>query len=281
LCNKTGANDETKADLTAGIEAANRVLKQANSAVDKEQRREALDDLTKRVDDWKNHRVDHFGDLLLCGHFPVVTGKSDVQKEVRPHPYRTSNHPSFTLASTSTAKNIKGALRAKCKALVSRSEVIPEDAILELPPRRPRCDPQWDLQSALKYHDTLADERHSDEYDDMKKFLANMVFHYEGKNPGGGDNFLAKQYADMMGLDCPEFAQYTIYLFERILLCCKELNPNKSKDKLMGQKDKKDKKDKVRNREPNKNAKLQLKGRIFMTNVTEVLSLAKQGMYPF
>jgi cell division control protein 24 len=40
------------------------------------------------------------------------------------------------------------------------------------------------------------------------------------------------------------------------------------------QKDKKDKKDK---KEPNKNAKLQLKGRIFMTNVTEVVSLGKQG----
>ena len=40
------------------------------------------------------------------------------------------------------------------------------------------------------------------------------------------------------------------------------------------QKDKKDKKDK---KEPNKNAKLQLKGRIFMTNVTEVVSLVKQG----
>jgi cell division control protein 24 len=43
------------------------------------------------------------------------------------------------------------------------------------------------------------------------------------------------------------------------------------------QKDKKDKKDKNKTKEPNKNAKLQLKGRIFMTNVTEVLSLAKQG----
>ena len=40
------------------------------------------------------------------------------------------------------------------------------------------------------------------------------------------------------------------------------------------QKDKKDKKDK---KELNKNAKLQLKGRIFMTNVTEVVSLGKQG----
>ncbi|KAL3428130.1 cdc24 calponin [Phlyctema vagabunda] len=153
LRDKTGASDETKADLTAGIEAANRVLMQANAAVDRELRSEALADLCTRVDDWKNHRVDHFGDLLLHGHFPVVTGKSDVQKE------------------------------------------------------------------------------------------------------------------------------YTIYLFERILLCCKEVNPNKSKEKLMGtQKDKKDKKDR-RKGEPNKNAKLQLKGRIFMTNVTEVLSLGKQGSY--
>jgi len=153
LRDKTGANEETKADLTSGIEASNRVLMQANAAVDRELRNEALADLCVRVDDWKNHRVDHFGDLLLHGHFPVVTGKSDVQKE------------------------------------------------------------------------------------------------------------------------------YTIYLFERILLCCKEINPNKSKDKLMGaQKDKKDKKDK-KNRGADKNAKLQLKGRIFMTNVTEVVSMAKVGNY--
>jgi cell division control protein 24 len=154
LRDKTGANDETKANLTAGIEAANRVLMQANAAVDRELLNEAFADLVERVDDWKSHRVHQFGELLLHGHFPVVTGKSDVQKE------------------------------------------------------------------------------------------------------------------------------YTIYLFEKILLCCKEANPNKSKDKLMGtQKDKKDKKDKNKNKVPDKNAKLHLKGRIFMTNVTEVLSLAKQGSY--
>jgi len=83
LRDKTGADDQTKDDLTMGIEAANRVLQQANSAVDREIRGEALVDLCNRVDDWKNHRVDQFGELLLHGHFPVVTGKSDVQKEVR------------------------------------------------------------------------------------------------------------------------------------------------------------------------------------------------------
>ena len=58
------------------------MLRQANEAVDRELRNEALTDLIQRVDDWKNHRVDQFGDLLLQGHFPVVTGKSDIQKEV-------------------------------------------------------------------------------------------------------------------------------------------------------------------------------------------------------
>ncbi|KAI6248594.1 Rho guanine nucleotide exchange factor scd1 [Erysiphe necator] len=82
LRDKTNANEATKNDLTLGIEAANRVLKLANEAVDRELRQEALNDLCARVDDWKSHRVDHFGELLLHGNFPVVTGKSDVQKEV-------------------------------------------------------------------------------------------------------------------------------------------------------------------------------------------------------
>jgi cell division control protein 24 len=76
---------------------------------------------------------------------------------------------------------------------------------------------------------------------------------------------------------CLYHEQYTIYLFERILLCCKEVNPNKSRDRLAGtQKDKKDKKDR-KNKDSNRNAKLQLKGRIFMTNVTEVISMGKSG----
>lgn len=65
--------------------------------------------------------------------------------------------------------------------------------------------------------------------------------------------------------------KYEIYLFECILLCCKELVPSKSKEK----------KDKTRSTGPkvrNRNAKLQLKGRIFMTNVTDVVALSRTGM---
>ncbi|CAN8104368.1 unnamed protein product [Discula destructiva] len=143
---KKSDDEEVKRDLIAGIEAADRVLKKANEAVDRDLLDEALDDLISRVDDWKNHRVAHFGQLILHGVYTVITGKTEQERD------------------------------------------------------------------------------------------------------------------------------YEIYLFECILLCCKELSPSKSKDK----------KDKTRSLGPkvrNKHAKLQLKGRIFMTNVTEVLSFSKPGSY--
>jgi hypothetical protein len=64
--------------------------------------------------------------------------------------------------------------------------------------------------------------------------------------------------------------QYEIYLFQCILLCCKEVVPGKGKDK-------KDKSRAVAPKTRNKNAKLQLKGRIFMTNVTDVVAMSKTG----
>ncbi|TEA15181.1 Rho guanine nucleotide exchange factor scd1 [Colletotrichum sidae] len=143
---KKTEDEEIKADLAAGIGAAERVLSRANEEVNRDMLDEALDDLRNRVDDWKNHRVEQFGRLLMHGVYTVVTGKSEQEKD------------------------------------------------------------------------------------------------------------------------------YEIYLFECILLCCKEISANKSKDK----------KDKTRSTGPkirNKNAKLQLKGRIFMTNVTDVVSLSKPGSY--
>ncbi|KAL3479113.1 hypothetical protein BJX99DRAFT_91131 [Aspergillus californicus] len=66
--------------------------------------------------------------------------------------------------------------------------------------------------------------------------------------------------------------EYHIYLFERILLCCKDINPNKQKSRLVvGSKDKPGTgKGKPR---------LQLKGRIYMANVTDIVWLQKPGSY--
>lgn len=160
---KKSEDPETKKDLTLGIAAAERTLSKANEAVDRDLLDEALEDLIVRVDDWKNHRVDSFGRLLLHGMYSVVTGRNDQEKFV------------------------------------------------------------WGNQRS-------------------------------SKSVGEITNWM----------------QYEIYLFECILLCCKEVVPNKTKEK----------KDKTKSAIPkvrNKNNKLQLKGRIFMTNVTEVLSFAGKG----
>ena len=68
--------------------------------------------------------------------------------------------------------------------------------------------------------------------------------------------------------------QYYIYLFERILLCCKEMGVGKKQNKTMSM---------GKNTKPGpgmkKRSSLQLKGRIFMQNVTDVVSIARNGTY--
>ena len=82
-------------------------------------------------------------------------------------------------------------------------------------------------------------------------------------------NPLEKQEADDKALQSPHREQYKVYLFERILLCCKEINMNKPKNKMLGNtKPLVDKKGQP---------KLQLKGRIFMQNVTDVLTFKRVG----
>ena len=244
------------------------MLASANAAVDYELRLEALQDLCNRVDDWKNHRVDHFGDLLLHGQFPVVTGKSDVQKEVGPHSYSTIVNSAFRVIRAAVSPDKRKLRNLKPIGYVEKS------VLLEITRRGSQSD----------FSIKIADQRHSSADSIPTAFmygvLLNRIIFLEllDEHPKTGIPCLLRKYANEGGIICPYVEQYTIYLFERILLCCKELNPNKSKEKLMGtQKDKKDKKDKSK-REANKNAKLQLKGRIFMTNVTEVISAAKVGM---
>ena len=80
-----------------------------------------------------------------------------------------------------------------------------------------------------------------------------------------------KELIEELKLIRPVRIQYKVYLFERILLCCKEVNPNKPKNKMLGNtKPLVDKKGKPR---------LQLKGRIFMQNVTDVISVNRSSSY--
>ncbi|KAF3902644.1 Kalirin [Dactylellina cionopaga] len=130
-------DDPRREDLEEGAKILIRINTKVNEEIGKFENAEVAEELKERVEDWKGHQLDHFGDLLLFGQFTVIKGdaKGDIERE------------------------------------------------------------------------------------------------------------------------------YHIYLFERILLCCKELGANK---KAKG---------------APKKPKLQLKGRIFMQNVTDIISLAKNGSY--
>ena len=65
--------------------------------------------------------------------------------------------------------------------------------------------------------------------------------------------------------------EYHIYLFERILIMCKELNPNKPKNKIM----QKEKAHVSLRGKP----KMHLKGRIYLINVSNVVSSSGPGNY--
>lgn len=75
LYHKGDFDEERRADLFKGKECATTVLTRTNTAIENEDKLEALEDLKSRVEDWKGHRVGGFGALLLFGSYTVL--KSD------------------------------------------------------------------------------------------------------------------------------------------------------------------------------------------------------------
>lgn len=76
LHKKGDLDDQRKEDLRSGMEAATIVLNRTNDAVAKEEKVEAVQELKMRVEDWKGHRVEGFGELLLYGTFTVLKSEN-------------------------------------------------------------------------------------------------------------------------------------------------------------------------------------------------------------
>ncbi|CCX30511.1 hypothetical protein FPQ18DRAFT_364854 [Pyronema domesticum] len=150
LIKQTPPVEAMEKELPLGLAAIERITSAINEAIRKSENIEIVKDLEGRVEDWKGHKLEHFGELLLHGQFSVIKGdqKGDVERE------------------------------------------------------------------------------------------------------------------------------YYIYLFERILLCCKEMGVGKKQNKTMSM---------GKSAKPppggKKRTSLQLKGRIFMQNVTDVVSIARNGSY--
>jgi len=63
-----------KEDLARGIEVPEALLSKINSAIAREERAQAVEELKTLVEDWKGHRIEGFGELLLHGQFTVLKG---------------------------------------------------------------------------------------------------------------------------------------------------------------------------------------------------------------
>ncbi|KAI9821349.1 MAG: hypothetical protein M1826_000720 [Phylliscum demangeonii] len=104
--------------------------------------------------------------------------------------------------------------------------------------------------------------------------LFGQVDDWKGHSPSGFGELLLSGDFTVIKTDSrtDQEKEYKVFLFEKILLCCSELNSNKPKNTFIGMN--RPATDKKAHR-----IRMQLKGRIFMQNVTETLTLQKPGSY--
>lgn len=57
------------------------MLTRTNTAIENEDKLEAVEELKGRVEDWKGHRVEGFGTLLLFGTYTVLKSDSAPGKD--------------------------------------------------------------------------------------------------------------------------------------------------------------------------------------------------------
>ena len=71
-------------DRVVGGQETEDINKKTNQAIRMVENAEVVKDLKGRVEDWKGHKLEHFGELLLHGQFSVIKGdqKGDVEREV-------------------------------------------------------------------------------------------------------------------------------------------------------------------------------------------------------
>lgn len=94
LLKKGDLDEARKEDLGHGMLAATSILTASNQAVDREEKAEAVQELKMRVEDWKGHRIEGFGELLLYGTFTVLKSENlangkDAERQVSIEPAHT------------------------------------------------------------------------------------------------------------------------------------------------------------------------------------------------
>lgn len=241
---------EKRRDLEEGEAAAKSIMTRADEAVQKEHHAAAVNELQSRVEDWKGHKINHFGELLHYGNYTVLKGEGAKVVEREVSVIFDSLEP-FTRAMVFSL-SMRSLNRGAPKPLFPHSWTSAFEAMHRKPLEYAQAPLRLQLPDPALSPAACADADTTAPVVESKRMTK-----------------LEKRVADELAIESLVHEQYKVYLFERILLCCKEINPNKPKNKVLAAKqplvDKKGK------------PKLQLKGRIFMQNVTDVVTLSKHS----
>ncbi|KAG4303085.1 hypothetical protein PCANB_000719 [Pneumocystis canis] len=123
------------------------------------------------------------------------------------------------------------------------------------------------MHAIKRVTDRVNETRRRQENEVIVMELERRVEDWKGHNVS---SFGALLFEDMfMVLKGDVEREYHVYLFERILLCCKEMSASKKQTKSMS----------ISKKSHKKRGSLQLKGRIFISNVSDINSTSKNGQY--
>ena len=67
--------------LIEGRAAISEVVDVCNQAAERSSRAQEVSQLRELVDDWKGHRLDHFGELIISGQHTVLKGDTAKAEE--------------------------------------------------------------------------------------------------------------------------------------------------------------------------------------------------------
>ncbi|CAG8511207.1 563_t:CDS:2 [Diversispora eburnea] len=123
------------------------------------------------------------------------------------------------------------------------------------------------LNAIKRVADRVNETRRKQENEAVVKDLERRVEDWKGHQISQFGELLLEDLFTMSKDDSER--EYHVYLFEKILLCCKETNPKKPQSKQPILKN---------NTRKQKRASLQLKGRIFIHNITAVVDNSRLGV---
>ncbi|CAG8452434.1 10617_t:CDS:2 [Ambispora leptoticha] len=121
------------------------------------------------------------------------------------------------------------------------------------------------LKAIKRVTDRVNETRRKQENEAVVKDLERRVEDWKGHNISSFGSLLLEDVFIMQKDDSER--EYHVYLFERILLCCKDTSKQNPKNNI------------IKNNRRQKRASLQLKGRIFIHNITAVVNHSHPGLW--